>query len=84
MALIFFARLPLAIYFFNREDGTNKGLFDLSKAEQTLMLFYWYTATKKENKKIAIILNSILIIEGIIFLGTIVNTEVVKYHAQNL
>jgi hypothetical protein len=80
IALLFFARLPLAVYFFNREDGTNKGWFDFSKAEQAIMFFYWYTATKRENKFIAYILNGILIVVGAVFLGTIVYSEIQKYN----
>ena len=76
--LLFFARLPLAIWFFNREKGTNHSLSDYSRAEQTLLLFYWYTATKKENKLLSQILNTILLVVGGIFLAAIVVSEIQK------
>lgn len=77
--LVFFMRLPLAVLFFNRENYTDKGVFDYSRAEQTVMLFYWYTATKKENRTLARILNTILIVVGIIFISTIIYSEILKY-----
>jgi hypothetical protein len=75
MGLLFFSRLPLGVWFYNRECKTDKGLFDYSRAEQTVLLFYWYTATKKENKTLASVLNFILIITVFVFLSTIMYVE---------
>lgn len=79
IGLLFFARLPLGIMFFNRENNTEKGLFDYSRAEQTVFCFYWYKAEKKENKVLAQILNTILIIVAFVFIGAIVYSESRKY-----
>jgi hypothetical protein len=75
----FFARLPLAVWFLNAENGTDHGLFDYSRAEQFVLLIYWYTPQKKENRILACVLNVILIIVGIIFISTIIYAETTTY-----
>lgn len=73
IGILFFIRLPLIIWWLNRESGTQKDVFDYSRAEQTAMIFFfWCTSTKDRNKLLGKVINIILLFVLINFLGGII------------
>lgn len=66
-----FIRMVIAIWFLNRENLTQKDIFDYSRTEQFVMTICWYSTSKNKNKLIVTILNLLLIISGLMFIGSI-------------
>jgi hypothetical protein len=55
-------RLPFGIRLYNREYGTQKSILNLDKYDSLLLLFYWWSPEQKKNKKLAFLLNALLLI----------------------
>ena len=55
-----FIRLPLGVWLNNKEFGENKGIFDYTRSEHIMFVFYWWTVKNPKNKRLALILNILL------------------------
>ena len=60
--LCLFLRLPLGIKLDNRETGDKKSLFDYGRMEHVAIMFNWWDVDKKENRRLVIILNLMLLL----------------------